>query len=143
MDGPKKGFRHDPHHMPPNRDRARAKKGPDRQKGEETDRGKARIQGMGSTRCDPRILPAALLGVASKTVAFSGFRSGFAASGITLSGQGCEDASILYDVGESVPEESKIDEGRSSDTSRRVSRKIGNKQKSPDSDRGEPTGDQQ
>lgn len=44
MDGPKKGFRHDPHHMPPNRDRARAK-GPDRQKGEETDRGKARSEG--------------------------------------------------------------------------------------------------
>ena len=90
----------------------------------QTDRGKARINGLGSTSCDPRDLPAALLGVAAKRIVFSGAATGSASTGGTLIGQGCEDASILYDpLGGAVAALGKPAPGRTiGDGQRRVDR---------------------
>ena len=66
----------------------------------QTDKGKARIDGMASTVCGPETVDASLLGVAAKVMAFSGAGSGFSASGMTLPGQGREPAFILFDVAE-------------------------------------------
>jgi hypothetical protein len=62
----------------------------------QTDKGKARIDGLGSAIC-PDSEPAAMLGVAMKRLAFLG-RQGFARAGTNLSGLGEEPANIRFDM---------------------------------------------
>jgi hypothetical protein len=78
----------------------------------QTDMGKARVDGVASTRCDgPDCIdrgefgdpfacsfPAAILGVSAKLMEVSGSGCGDAAAGGTLSGMGVEPAAILYDL---------------------------------------------
>jgi len=87
----------------------------------QTDKGKARIDGVQSTVCDNNCTPdtsiidgtneglgnikpigcsqdAALLGVVSKVVAFSGILPRTARSGQSLVGMGSQNATILYDI---------------------------------------------
>ena len=76
----------------------------------QTDKGKARIDGMASPVCGPYAVASPLLGVAAKMLAFSGGGNGFAAAGTTLVGQGEEPATILFDIAE-IPGELNIDDG--------------------------------
>lgn len=69
----------------------------------QTDRGKARIHGLPQEDCTPRFLPAALLGVARTSLAFSGAAFGQESTSETLIGEGCEEAAVLYDVHRAVP----------------------------------------
>ena len=64
----------------------------------QTDKGKARIDGLASAGCGPYSVDAALLGVAAKMLAFSGAGSGLSIGGTTLVGQGEQPATILFDV---------------------------------------------
>jgi hypothetical protein len=70
----------------------------------QTDKGKARINGLPSLNCRPRILPAALLGAVRTKLAFSGAATGQDSTSETLIGQGCKDAAVIYDVRDAVPE---------------------------------------
>ena len=69
----------------------------------QTDQGKVRINGEPRRDCTPRILPAALLGVARTRLAFSGASTGGESTSETLIGQGCEEAAILHDIGVGSP----------------------------------------
>ncbi|MEK6674200.1 MAG: hypothetical protein AABZ47_00930 [Planctomycetota bacterium] len=73
----------------------------------QTDKGKARVDGLGSTQC-PLSRDAALLGVQIKQMFFA--NGGFATSAITMVGQGEQDAAILYDIIER-PDEAQNGEG--------------------------------
>jgi hypothetical protein len=65
----------------------------------QTDKGKARIDGIASpVVCGGDSEDAALLGVASKLLMYSGAGSGLATTGMTLVGHGEERATVLYDV---------------------------------------------
>ena len=65
----------------------------------QTDKGKARIDGIGSIQC-PFSADASFLGVAAKQLRFQCFLdgTGYAEAGRTLVGQGEEEAAILYDI---------------------------------------------
>ncbi len=68
-----------------------------------TDRGVARIEGLGSTQCADQGLPAALLGVISQRIRFASGESDEYAT--MIHGMGCEQAAILYDVSGTEPPE--------------------------------------
>jgi hypothetical protein len=65
----------------------------------QTDKGKARIDGLGSIQC-PFSVNAAILGVVAKELTFftGAAVTGFAKAGMTLVGQGEENAVLLYDI---------------------------------------------
>jgi len=65
----------------------------------QTDKGKARIDGLGSIQC-PFSINAAILGVAAKQLTFIVGQAvtGFGKAGMNLVGQGEENAVILYDI---------------------------------------------
>ena len=64
----------------------------------QTDKGKARIDGIGSVLC-PFSVNAAMLGVAAKQLSFACVQGvGYAEAGRTLVGQGEEAAAVLYDI---------------------------------------------
>ncbi|MEK6674199.1 MAG: hypothetical protein AABZ47_00925 [Planctomycetota bacterium] len=68
----------------------------------QTDKGKARIDGLGSTQC-PLSRDASMLGITIKELVFiiqgkGEATSRFASSAITMTGQGSENATILYDL---------------------------------------------
>ncbi|MEK6675241.1 MAG: hypothetical protein AABZ47_06250 [Planctomycetota bacterium] len=65
----------------------------------QTDKGKARIDGLGSTQC-PLSADAAILGITLKQLSFTNGQAftGSAQSAISLVGQGNEDAVLRYDI---------------------------------------------
>lgn len=77
-----------------------------------TDRGKARIDGVASTQCFTFAVPAALVGVIKREIAFSGVAERYETSGVVLTGMGCEDASIIYDVQNLPPDPIKRQRSR-------------------------------
>jgi hypothetical protein len=66
----------------------------------QTEKGRARIDGIASVNCETRSLPQSLLGVVAKQLSFLNGQAvaGSAEAGITLVGQGQEDAGIVYDL---------------------------------------------
>ncbi len=64
----------------------------------QTDTGIARVDGKANTDCEQFAIPAALLGVANKLLTFPDVECGFASSGMNLVGEGCEEASVLFDA---------------------------------------------
>ncbi len=65
----------------------------------QTDVGVARIDGLANTQCDQFAIPAALVGVSNRLITFPAPEEecSVAASARTLPGDGCEEASILYE----------------------------------------------
>jgi len=81
----------------------------------QTDKGKARIDGMSSALCTDEVLesePAPLIGVSQKLLYFNG--SPTALTGIPLTGMGAESGHLRYDIGIGAPERP---EAASTDTS--------------------------
>ena len=64
----------------------------------QTDLALARVDGKANTDCEQFAIPAALLGVANKLLRFPDVACGFASSGMSLVGEGCEEASVIYDA---------------------------------------------
>lgn len=64
----------------------------------QTDMGQARIDGVANMNCETLAIPAALLGVATRLVSFTGDCDAQSASASTLIGEGCEEASVIFDT---------------------------------------------
>ncbi len=75
----------------------------------QTNKGKARIDGMYSAVC-PDSEDAPLLGVAMKYLVFNGGQLGFAKAGMNLVGMGVEDGVIYSDISPSPPDEKSANE---------------------------------
>jgi len=63
----------------------------------QTNRGKARIRGVGGTNCGSASLPAPIVGVAERALMFAVTCAGTAKSSATLKGEGCESGAVLFD----------------------------------------------
>ena len=66
-----------------------------------TDRGKMRIEGLPNLNCANPVLPASLLGVVATRIRFG--NQIVEEAGAAVTGMGCEEAAILYDVTPSIP----------------------------------------
>jgi hypothetical protein len=91
----------------------------------QTDAGKARLDGLASQECDVLLCDlldvftpncstnAAILGIATKLIAFSGAGTGVAASSVNMAGMDTESATIQYDIiappGEVIGDEDSVD----------------------------------
>jgi hypothetical protein len=66
-----------------------------------TDRGKMRIEGLANLNCPNPVLPESLLGVVATRIRFGS--GAVEEAGTSVTGMGCEEGAILYDVTGNVP----------------------------------------